>query len=273
MNIRVSEGVKGFKQKAIEIWGVKDWDGKDESELLFFGLYFPEDYQALKDFKGSKSIFWCGSDILRTMRNPEYQAIVEEEGIKHYCENEAEEINLKSIGITPEVIPSFLGSVYSYPVSFKRPRIGEFWKMWLCAHPQREGEYGVHEAIELTKLYSNLQVHIYGIDGESSEQVIYHGKVLEEQLDKEIRDYHCGFRANFHDGVSEVIMKSLFLGQYPIARLKYEGVMSYSNWDELVNCIEELFKQVEPNLKTRCIWIKKVNSFPWSKQQFWNANE
>lgn len=269
MNIKCSKGVIQFLDKAIKTWGVKEWDGKDQGELLFFGLYFPEDYKSLKDFKGDKSIFWCGSDILRTLKNKEYQEIVKEDGIKHYCENETEAINLRSIGINPEVIPSFLGSIYSYPLSFKRPEPGEYWKMWMCSHPQRDGEYGVHEAIELTKAYP-IEVHIYGVDGESSEQVIYHGKVSEEELDMDIRNYHCGFRGNFHDGVSEVVIKSLLLGQYPIARLEYEGVWSYSNWEELTQCIEKLIKQTEPNLKTRCTWIKKLNNFPWCKQEFYS---
>ena len=267
MKIRVSDGVKMFKEKAKTTWGLEEWDGKD-TDVLFFGLYFQEDYDTYDSFKGNRTIFWCGSDILRTSQKKEWLDVVKRHSANHYCETQEEAENLKKIGINPVVIPSFLGNIKSYPVSFKPPEDG-IWKIWLSGHEEREKEYGFEDAKEIAGMFNNVEIHFYGVNGKSSGNIIYHGFVSERQLDDDIKNYHSAIRGNLHDGVSEVIMKSVFLGQYPIARLPYEGVWQYNSVAELASYVAELRTMVNPNLITRTTWIKKINQYPWCYKNFY----
>ena len=275
MKIRISKGVAQFLEKAKLAWGVEEWQGPDDpdKDLIFFGLYFQEDYNTYEDFDGNRFMFWCGSDILRTSQIKHWLDVVKKCSAKHYCETEIEAKNLFKIGIKAEIIPSFLGDVKQYPLSFSPPLQGENWKIWLCAHQDREEEYGVNEAKALTTIFNNVEIHIYGVKGIDEKNVYYHGLVEEEKLDKEIRGYHCGFRANKHDGVSEVIIKSLLLGQYPISRLPYEDVWQYETPTDLTMCVQALQEQTQPNYRPRIKWMKKINQFPWCHREYWRPYE
>lgn len=275
MKIRCSRSVNQFLEKAKLIWGLEEWQGLDdpEKDILFFGLYQPDDYSDLENSVGNKSIFWCGSDILRMLDDKDCIRIVTQKDIKHYCETEIEAKNLFRAGIKSEIIPSFLGDIKQYPLSFTTPLQGENWKIWLCGHPQREKEYGFDEAKELTRIFKNLEVHLYGVDGINEKNIYYHGLVSEAQLDNDIKKYHCGMRANRHDGVSEVVIKSLLLGQYPISRLPYEDVWQYETSTDLVMYIQVLMEKIEPNYRPRIKWMKKINQFPWCAKNYWKPYE
>jgi len=286
MKYRISNSVINFQKKLELAWGLKEWDGIDDpdKDLLFFGLYHDRDFEVFYNFKGNRSIFWCGSDIIRVQRDYERRRVL---GLcpdtKHYCENESEAKKLRDMGFTPIVIPSFLGAVSRYPLSYCPPRPGEKWKVWMCGHPLREQEYGFDQAKELARIYPNIEFHFYGVEkkyqgkpySESDDlpNVIYHGKVDENQLDDEIKKYHCGFRPNINDGFSEVIVKSLLLGQRCITKIPYKYTWSYNSWEELVQLFNKLQHEYERDYETRATLIKEVNQFPWCEKKFWNPEE
>ena len=281
MKLKVSSSVKQFELKATLAWGLKLWEGIDDpdKDLLFFGLFHDRDFEVFHNFKGQKSVFWCGGDILRLMEDYERRRVLKLDlETKHYCETEEQADKLKEMGFEPIVIPSFLGNISNYPISFKVPNNGK-WKVWLCGHPKREVEYGFDKAIELAKVFPDIEFHLYGVTKEESllsceqSNVIFHGLVSEKDLDEDIKDYHCGLRVNENDGVSEVVMKSILLGQYPISLLPYEGVWEYKEFGDLIMLIEKLKRQIEPNYGTRSIWIKKLNGFPWCEKKFWNPED
>ena len=240
--LKVSSSVGQFKLKAQKAWGIKEWQGIDDpdNELIFFGLFHDRDFEIFHNFTGDKSVFWCGGDILRLTEDYERQRVMKiAPNTKHYCENEVEAEKLRSVGIDPIVIPSFLADVNDYPISFKAPTDGK-WKIWMCGHERREVEYGFDKARELAKIFPDVEFHFYGVNkeyggkaniaGDRLPNIIYHGLVPEKQLDKEIKEYHAGMRCNEHDGMSEVIVKSVLLGQYTISRIPYEGVWGYETF-------------------------------------------
>jgi len=267
LTVRVSESVIAFKDKVLNIWGLDEWGGIDDPDVLFFGMYNDRDWDTFWRFKGKKTIFWCGSDILRLISNPEGQRILRlYPETEHWCETEEEAKNLRSVGIEPKVAPSFLEYIDDFPVSFKP---SEYPHIWMCAHPNREEEYGIYLAREIADRFPEYTFHFYGIEGKSYDNVIYHGKVPNEQFNKEIRKYHCGLRCNEHDGNSEVPMKSVLLGQYPITRMKYDKLWQYETKEELEALLEKLSKMKEPNYEARSHWIKKINQYPWCKREYW----
>jgi len=266
--LRVSSSVIGFKDRAEKTWGLERWDGIDDpvKEVVFFGLYHERDFSVFENDFTKRIVFWCGSDISRVIADYERRRILKNyPETEHYVENEVEQIELHNVGIESKIVPSFLDDFNKYPVSFKPPTDRK-WKIWLCAHPEREDEYGIALVKRWAEKDPELEFHIYGVEKQIRDKelpnMIFHGKVPEEQLNEEIKSYHAGFRPNFHDGNSEVTMKSILLGQYPITRIKYNDIWNYETEQQLRECFDKLKEQTEPN-KAREIWINKLNKFPF----------
>jgi len=258
MKVKVSTSVGGFGDKIKNTWGLEPWQGvyDKDKDILFFGLYHDFDWNVYHHLgpEYKRTIFWCGSDILRLIEMPDRQRIIKLFPVDHYCETEVEAENLRKMGIDPIVAPSFLEDPATFPITFKptdKPHI------WLCAHPGREEEYGVLTARKMADIFPLYTFHIYGITGENfptdeldgalHNNFIFHGVVPNEQFNQEIRQYHCGLRTNEHDGMSEVPIKSALLGQYPISKLPYEKVWNYETEDELVKLLEKLPTMKESN--------------------------
>jgi len=291
-HVRVSQSVESFKLRVLYTWKLEDWEGIDSTKpLLFFGLYNDRDYQVFNTYKGYKAVFWCGSDVLFLAQDYEKRRIVKNNPASHYCENEIEAKNLEKCGVEDvKIIPSFLDNVNNFPVSFHpstRPQI------FICAHPNRENEYGFDLVREVAKRVPDATFHLYGIDqsdhffyrqripltdklatvDEEIPNIWYHGKVPEGEFNNHIMHYHCGLRTNEHDGFSEVTAKSILMGQYPISRIPYEKVWSYNTEDELVALIEKLKHIKSPNYEARAHYLKKLNNFPWCERKYWNPKE
>src|SRR4030042_361089 len=276
MKLKVSLSVKQFKERAEKTWKLQEWGGisDPDQDLLFFGLYNDRDWAVFDYFKGNKSIFWAGSDIVLVLKDYERRRILKNHSnTKHYCENEVEAEELKSVGLNPIVIPSFLDDVNNYPITFKPNKTPN---IFLCGHPDREEEYGLGIIRRIAPRVPDAIFHIYGIEDNSSffksggiisgtnvkiddefSNIRYHGKVPEEQFNKEIQDYQCGLRTNDHDGFSEVTAKSILFGQYPITKIPYEKIANYNTEDELVNLILALKDMDRPNLEAREFYINK----------------
>ena len=273
--LKVSTSVIGFKERAEKTWGLERWDGIDDpvKDIVFFGLYHERDFAVFELDFNKRMVFWCGSDITRVISDYERRRILNNyPDTEHYVENEIEQKELHDVGFEAKVIPSFLDNIEKYSVSFMPPR-DKKWKIWMCAHEEREDEYGVALAKRWAEKDPELEFHIYGIEKQSRDKelsnMIYHGQVPEDKFNREIKKYHAGFRPNFHDGFSEVTAKSVLLGQYPITRIKYDKIWNYTNEDELKNCFDKLKKQERPNLEARSHWIKSFNQFPWCRREYW----
>ncbi len=268
MKYRCSLSVVNFRDKIKKIWGLEEWMGIDDSDkdVLFFGMYTLHDYDAwwYSDLE-KRSIFWCGSDILNALNNTEFQRRLKlYPDTQHYCETEIEAENLRKIGIEPKIIPSFLEDENDFPVSYEH---SETPHIWMCAHPMREEEYGVDAIFRMARKFPDYTFHIYGIyewlEEEQPKNVLFHGQVPNEQLNKEIRQYQCGFRGNIHEGLSEIPVKSVLLGQYAITHMKFDWFWNYQTEEGLEELLKKLKTMKGWNREGRKAIRGKLNKFPW----------
>ena len=172
--------------------------------------------------------------------------------------------NLKKIGIEAKVVPSFLENEDSFPLAYNHsvdPHV------WMCAHPEREIEYGVDMMYAMARKFPTYTFHIYGIFDWNMEEkprnVLFHGQIPNEQLNKEIRQYQCGFRGNAHEGLSEVIVKALLMGQYCISLMKFPYTWNYQTEEELEKLMEKLKDTKDWNHEGRKSIKGSLNKFPW----------
>ena len=247
----------------------------------FIGLYHEGDWLRILLHRGSRLAFWCGGDILRLQKKPLWQKLLKYAKIDHVCENEVEQKTLKKMGFEARIHPIlFFDDWTKYPLSFKpskKPHV------WLTCHPGREKEYGVELVEEIADQVPEVTFHIFGIkkpfhepwfdptNGELmnrrfmfNKNIIYHGQVPSEELDKMIRGYHAGLRTCEFDGCPHTVTKGTLLGQFPINRIPYPYTDSYKTTKELIILLRKLKHRTKPNLDGRKHWISVVSQFPWS---------
>lgn len=268
--IYISTSISNWKDKLQRKFRLPEWHflksrGKS---AVFFGMYNPVDYFRLMWHKGPKTVFWCGSDILNLQNRPVWQKIIAKIPASHICENVVEAEGLKEMGISPDKVkPCLFDDMSNIEVSFKpskKPHV------YLCIQPLREREYGL-ELIEtnMARACPEVTFHVYGKSKPFHEvwwedgilhnrdyahhpNIVYHGKVPNEQFNEEIKDYQAALRMNEFDGFSEVLAKSILIGQYPISRIPYpKGIDSYQTTEELVVLLEDLKNKRKPNPEVR----------------------
>ena len=262
MKVRVSPSVINFQDKLKEVWKLEKWEGIEDpdQDVLFFGLYIKWDYDAWWTHEGNKTVFWCGSDIINLQQNWEFQRRVRlYPEAKHYCENEVEQKELAEMGIKADIVQSFLDDVNKFPITFKptdKPHI------FMSGHPNREDEYGWSLAMMLSQKLPEFTFHLYGAGQRGKlNNIIVHGQVPEKDFNEEIKNYQCGLRLNTHDGFSEITVKSILMGQYPITFIPYEKIWNYKTEEELIEQLKKLKTIKKPNVDGRNYWLKHINRF------------
>lgn len=252
----------GFSGDAKNTWGCIDYTDRTKP-TCFFGLYDARDYWALWRHKGKAWILWCGGDLNNLDRGfvlndgklrwisklPFFRPLLIKllKKAEHWVENGWERGVLKKYGIKSKICPSFLGDVNKYKVTYKWRKVPHFW---LSASEGRQEEYGFGWVEEFA---SNFDVvfHLYGASWETRHKnVIVHGRIPIEQMDKETSKMQGSLRLNEHDGFSEVTAKSILWGQYPATVIEYP----FTN----------IRPKKKPNTKARNYYLKTLNKYPWN---------
>ena len=120
--------------------------------------------------------------------------------------------------------------------------------------------YGWNKIPQLAYDNPDVEFHLYGNTkyfGVDMPNVIIHGRVPQEQMNKEIKEMQGALRLTEHDGFSELIAKSLLWGQWPVSIIDYPFTLKPSQISELVN-------KKEPNLLGREWLLSAVNKFIWN---------
>ena len=220
----------GFAGTPNETWGTVDYTDKDKP-ACFFGMYGLNDFVVFQQHKGEKAIFWAGTDILHFINGYwiDREGLIKVnpmpfaqyfKGFNNYCENQVEAANLLKFGIHANIVPSFLGDVTKFPVSFK---YSERPKVYASVSGDNFEVYGWDKIEEIAECVPEVEFHLYGNKKEwktNNPNVIVHGRVSQEQMDSEIKEMACGLRVLEHDGCSEIMVKSILWGGYPITKIR-----------------------------------------------------
>lgn len=264
----------GFSGTPESAWGVLSYNPEIDLEkpTVFMGLYGFKDFYSLWQHKGIKEIFWCGSDITNFINgywideigeiriNPQSLVKWITRNCGNWVENKIEQQTLENLGISSRVIPSFLGNVKDYKISYK-------WNKKPKVYTSVSGDnfqlYGWDKIEMLAQNFPDIELHLYGntkIYGSSKLNVIEHGRVPKEQMNKEIKMMQGALRLTEFDGASEIIVKAMLWGQYAFSFIPYEGVFN-------VDKLNLLLSLKEPNIKGRKWWLKNLNNFVWNNKK------
>lgn len=172
---------------------------------------------------------------------------------------------MKRYGIHAEICPMIFSEASEFEVSFQpsvRPNV------WVCVHPTREKEYGLELIEAIADQTPDVIFHVYGksnplhtlinLEYTHRYNIIYHGKVPEEQFNEEIKNYQAGLRLNTFDGFGEVLAKSVLMGQYPISYIYYPHITYTPTTDLLIKELNDLKNKTEPNFKGQKYWAETL---------------
>jgi len=281
LKIRCSSSIVPFRERAEKVLGLGRYDYKTDgydTPVVFLGLYHINDFNSFKVPRIKRYVLWCGGDIQNFKRGYLYgdgkSAIwksrlssftkwrdeIREVKAEHFCENHKQQKTLLKLGIKAEVVPAFWDEIEKFPI---RADFTEPIKILVSGHPGREREYGFNQVSKIAKRFPDIEFHFYGADIKGDKNIISHGIIPEEQFNKEIGQYHSCIRCNRHDGLSDVVMKNLMSGGYPITYIPYEGLWNFRNNKELSILLEELKGQKEPNYKARELYVSTLNKYPF----------
>ena len=268
---RMAPSLGALEDTPENIWGTVEYEGDIDEPTVFMGLYGLPDFYSLWRHKGKKWVFWCGTDITHflngywleegggTRIDPKALAEWINKNCENWVENEVEQQALAGIGIEAQVCPSFLGDVTKFEVSYQwseRP------KLYTSCSGDNFELYGWDKIPKLALDNPNIEFHLYGssdfyVPATNIQNVFFHGRVPKEQMNEEIKGMQGALRLTEMDGFSEIIAKSLLMGQYPISLIEYPKVFKISE-------IGLLKHFTEPNIEGREWLLSVVNKFPWN---------
>jgi len=277
MKIRVAPSIGELERSFEEAWNLKTYNpDKDSNEAtVFVGIYGLPDFYSLWRHKGKKYIFWCGSDI-RHLHNGYWlddvgDIRISSGGIakwinlncESWVENKVEHDTLSFLGIKSHICPSFLGDVNKIDVSYK---YSEKPKLYTSVSGDDFGLYGWNDICDIADQHPGIEFHFYGntkpfkpLLNNINNNVIIHGRVSKEKMNKEIAEMQGAIRMVKFDGFSEIIAKSLLMGQWPVSSIEYPHTVPIRE----IARIKELEK---PNIMGREYYLNKLNKFPWTKK-------
>lgn len=262
-----------------EAWGTPEykWWKHRKEPCVFFGLYDLRDYLFLWLHKGKKYVLWAGSDIT----NLKHGFVFNDGKLKwlslalrgvfrrfilrvvcsaeNWAENRLEASELDKLGVKVKGYgPSYMGPT-ELPLCFKPGR-----NVYLSASGGRTIEYGFGIVERIANWLPHLTFHLYGSDWETRhENVIVHGRVPKEQMNKEIKEFQIGLRLNDFDGFSEICAKAVLQGQYAIGKVKHPRIPSFENDYDLIIKLNALSKKQVPNEDAQAWYRDNLNNYPW----------
>jgi hypothetical protein len=250
------------------VWGTTDYEN-DTDPTIFFGLYGLPDFYVLWRHKGPKAILWAGSDIQHFIKGywledgggiklcPKSLAKWINKNCESYVENEIEQYTLKLFGIDSIITPSFLGDVTKFEVSFRPGN-----KVYTSVSGDDFDLYGWDKVGPMAAEHPEIEFHLYGniahlISGLPN--VFIHGRVPKEQMNAEIKEMQGALRLTEFDGFSEILAKSVLMGQWPISSIKYPHMLSLDQ-------IGMIPSMKNANTVGRDYYLLKLNNFVWNQK-------
>lgn len=247
-----SSSISNFKDKLKKRTGLEDYSWFSKDTTLFVGMYHIGDYLRFFTHRGKRKVFWCGSDIKNLTWLTSF--LISRIPARHYCENLVERHVLWRMGIYAQVRPMIFED-YDSEIRFNPSTPVE---IYMTVHEGRELEYGLPLVEWMAVLSWGFRYHIYGINGVNMKNLVYHGKVSNEEFNRDIKNYHAALRLNEFDGFSEILAKSALLGQYPISKIYYPNITHAGTLKDLLDNVEALKQKKEPNYEGRDYWKEKL---------------
>ncbi len=287
-----------LEEQADDVWGTAPYEyvkgilfgeaikhPHHEMPTVFFGVYGLPDFYKVWRHKGRKAILWAGTDIIHLKNgywledggsikvSPKPFATWLNKHCENYCENAVEYMALKELGIECKVVPSFLGDVKKFPVSFVP---SEKVRLYTSVSGDNFEQYGWNRIMPLARENPEVEFHLYGntkhpfpasnyVDTATihtppnliPSNVFIHGRISKEEMNAEIKEMTGALRLTEFDGFSEILAKSILWGQHPVSLIPYP----FMKTPEEIHMLKDM---KQPNIEGRDYYLQLINKYPWN---------
>lgn len=230
MQLYYPEGMKLHGENALKYCGFTPYE--DRIKPSVFWLYFAEDYEIFKSHEGDKYVFWHNSDVNILRSNFLYE-VPELLKAKHACHNTSLQEELAYIGIFAEVKPYFFNDIVKYKPSVKSEKI----TVYCTTNPGREFEYGVGYMVALSHKFKHIDFHVFGTDGDNTDNLYFHGWIAEDEMDILTQDMHICLRMNKHDGIPQTCIKAALRNQLVLSYLDHGYFLQVKDFKSICDSI------------------------------------
>lgn len=239
--------------------------------VWFFGMYFDGDYLQVLAHQGKKVINWRGSDALQLRNNAERIRMIRTVNALHVCQSSRQQAVLQDLGIPSLVRPMLNRRVHEISLSMfseKETEILVFWRSGIDHFIQADMFF------EIASLCPEARFHIVGQEDPSRfnkpgmENLVFHGFVDEERLDRIMDQCKGTIRPWVSDGTPNIQSIMLLKGRYAAHSCRFEKVAQCSTADDYVRWIKDLKEIKEPNMEAREWWMKNLNNFDFLEMDF-----
>lgn len=255
--ICISSSIANFKSKLEKKYaGYAHWSPTSVFEpTIFFGLYHVGDFTKFLAHRGLRKVFWCGSDILNLEKSKRWQQIIAGAKAQHICENDVERMKLQNMGIFATVHPMLFDDISKFKPCFKPSKTPH---VYLTAHESSREPYGLNLLEDIAKETPTVTYHVYGVEDESHDNVIYHGLVSSNKFDQDIKNFQGALRLNAHDGFAETLAKSVLMAQHPISTIQYPHISYADSIQSVIYLLNQLQFKTEPNTQGANYWRNQL---------------
>lgn len=272
---RVAPSLGDLEDTPENIWGTSELPSlREDKACVFFGLYGFPDFYTLWSHNGRKAILWCGSDITNFINgywldkkgkirlDPKPLAKWININCESYVENEVEYAALLEAGIVSKIVPSFLGNVEDFPLSYKPNKVV---RLYTSVSGNDFKLYGWDKIYNLARDNPKVEFHLYGntipfpVPDNLFSNILVRGRVSKEEMKEETKEMTGALRLTEFDGFSEIIAKSLLWGQWPVSTIRYPNTVS-------VGGIDLIGMARTQNKKGREWLLSVLNKYPWNQK-------
>ena len=216
IQVYACQGMKFYRDALIKM-GFKPYLYPDKP-ALFLGTYNSDDVVQMLLHNGPGYVFWNGTDALHLKNHPEWSKVLRDLPHVHAAHHQglADEVH-SILGHKVEVSPTLFREPADFPVCFKRTEPVRFY---MNTHAGRHEEYGVLAAMDIFGSIpgKDIELCVYGDRPPYTppNNVHFMGRYPESIMDTQTSQMQGALRLNKHDGTSQIVIKSLLWGQWPV---------------------------------------------------------
>jgi hypothetical protein len=230
--LKTSTAITFFHEKMKNKYGFDEYSDPFK-DVVFFGMYFPEDYTLLNAHKGSKTIIWAGTDAMQI--KGQIPANTRNIAISHFIQK-----SLLRQGIKSELIP-----ITPTEIKMNVQPKGDNIYFYYGNDPKKYGDRYLH-IIETFTGYNIIKAN--------------HTTYTPEQLQEVYKSCFVGLRLTEHDGLSNTVVELGLMGRMCIHNNTLPNCLNYDHVEDILRLLHsEYNKRHESGLKVAQMMFDELN--------------
>lgn len=223
-----SESVGNYASRFMPRWGLSEWDGDPNVDLVMYGMYRKRDFELYASHKGKIVVLWRGTDSKKIDQDAYHRFPERKLWAQHYACSNCVSNFLRAKQIVHDTLPIS----HVKPVASPCERGDSIY----CYIGNNSEFYGANLAKTVAK---RVGLKLY---------LVRHGEYDREELMDIYKDCFIGLRLTPHDGLPSTVLELGLMGRRCIYNGEIPHSISWHGVDDICQkIINEYNRRKEPN--------------------------